>query len=51
MGEIVADAIGGTLEKFDLFAKMPQIRIPMGNYIGNQMVALGMLYYRIKDLL
>jgi glycine/D-amino acid oxidase-like deaminating enzyme len=51
MGEIVADAIGGTMEKFDLFAKMPQIRIPLGNYLGNQMVALGMLYYRIKDLL
>lgn len=51
MGEVIADAIGGTLENFDLFAKMPQIRVPLGNYIGNQMVALGMLYYRIKDLL
>jgi glycine/D-amino acid oxidase-like deaminating enzyme len=51
MGEVLADAIGGTLENFDLFAKMPQIRVPFGNYAGNQMVALGMLYYRIKDLL
>jgi glycine/D-amino acid oxidase-like deaminating enzyme len=51
MGEIVADTIGGTMEKFDLFAKMPQIRVPFGNYAGNQMVALGMLYYRLKDLL
>ncbi len=51
MGEVIADAIGGTLEKFDLFAKMPQIRVPFGNQAGNQMVALGMLYYRLKDLL
>jgi glycine/D-amino acid oxidase-like deaminating enzyme len=51
MGEVIADAIGGTMEKFDLFAKMPQIRVPFGNYAGNQMVALGMLYYRLKDLL
>jgi len=51
MGEVLAEAIGGTLEKFDLFAKMPQIRVPFGNYAGNQMIALGMLYYRIKDLL
>lgn len=51
MGEMVADAIGGTMERFDLFAKMPQIRVPGGNYFGNQLVALGMLYYRIKDLM
>jgi len=51
MGEVVADAIGGTLERFDLFAKMPQIRIPGGTTFGNQIVALGMLYYRLKDLL
>ncbi|HLF32306.1 MAG TPA: FAD-binding oxidoreductase [Xanthomonadales bacterium] len=50
MGEIVADAVGGTMERFDLFAKMPQIRIPGGNAFGNQIIALGMLYYRIKDM-
>lgn len=51
MGEVLAEAIGGTMEKFDLFAKMPQIRIPFGNYAGNHMIALGMMYYRLKDLL
>lgn len=51
MGEIVADAIGGTLERFDLFARMPQIRIPGGNRFGNQIIALGMLYYRLLDML
>ena len=51
MGEIVADAIAGTMEKFDLFADMKHFRIPGSQWMGNQIIALGMLYYRIKDLL
>ncbi|MEJ8569128.1 NAD(P)/FAD-dependent oxidoreductase [Elongatibacter sediminis] len=51
MGEIIADAIGGTLEHFDLFANMRRLRLPVGTAVGGQMVALGMLYYRMKDLL
>lgn len=50
-GEIVADAIGGTMEKFDLFDRIQHIRLPVGRWAGNQMLALGMLYYRLKDLL
>ena len=51
MGEIVADAVGGTMEKFDLFAGMKHLRIPGSRWFGNQLIALGMLYYRLKDLL
>jgi glycine/D-amino acid oxidase-like deaminating enzyme len=51
MGEIMADAVGGTMEKFDLFARMRHFRIPGSQWFGNQIIALGMLYYRIKDLL
>jgi len=51
MGEIVADAIGGTLEKFDLFAQIPHFRIPGGQWFGSQLIAMGMLYYRLKDRL
>ena len=51
MGEIVADAIAGTMEKFDLFAGMKHIRVPGSRWLGNQLIALGMLYYRLKDLL
>ncbi len=51
MGEIMADAITGTMEKFDLFANMKHFRIPGSQWLGNQIIALGMLYYRIKDLL
>ena len=49
--EIVSDAICGTMEKFDLFDRIQQIRLPFGTFSGNQMLALGMLYYRLKDLL
>lgn len=51
MGEIVADAIGGTMEKFDLFAKVRHFRIPGSQWMGNQIIALGMLYFRLKDAL
>ena len=51
MGEIVADAIGGTMEKFDLFAGIKHFRIPGSQWIGNQIIALGMLYFRLKDRL
>ncbi len=51
MGEVLADAITGTLEKFDLWSGMDKIRIPGGQSLGNQMIALGMLWYRTKDLL
>ena len=51
MGEIVSDAVTGTMEKFDLFADMRHFRIPGSQWMGNQIIALGMLYYRMKDLL
>jgi glycine/D-amino acid oxidase-like deaminating enzyme len=51
MGEIMADAVTGTMERFDLFAKLKHIRTPGPRWLGNQAVALGMLYYRLKDKL
>jgi len=50
-GEIVADAISGTFERFDMFDKIRHIRLPLSGWAGNQMLAIGMIYYRIKDLL
>ncbi len=50
-GEIIADAVTGTMERFDLFAGTGHFRIPLGQWFGNQIIALGMLYYRIKDIL
>ncbi len=50
-GDIVAEAIAGTMERLDLFEKIRQIRLPVGQFLGNQMLALGMLYYRLRDVL
>ena len=51
MGEIMSDAIAGTMEKFDLFADTKHFRIPGSQWMGNQIIALGMLYYRLRDRL
>jgi hypothetical protein len=50
MGEVMADAIDGRREVFDLFAHYPHARLPGSQWFGNQIIALGMLYFRIKDL-
>jgi glycine/D-amino acid oxidase-like deaminating enzyme len=50
-GRIMADAIGGTLEQFDLFAKVKRTVVPGAHTLAKPMVALGMLYYQIKDRL
>lgn len=51
MSEIIADAVTGTMEKFDMFANMRHFRIPGSQWMGSQIIALGMLYYRMKDML
>ena len=48
-GEILADAIGGTLEKLDLFERIRHRPMPLGQALGSQMMALGMMYYRLLD--
>lgn len=51
MGEVMADAVAGTMERYDLFADMPHFRLPGSQWVGNQIIALGMLYYKMKDAL
>jgi glycine/D-amino acid oxidase-like deaminating enzyme len=50
-GEIIADAMAGDSAKLELFEKVGHARIPLGQYFGSQMVALGMLYFRARDML
>jgi len=50
-GQVLADAITGTLERFDIFAKIKPIVVPGSGVFSKQMVALGMVYYRLRDLL
>lgn len=51
MGEVIADAIEGKSDRFDLFARIRHVRLPVGEWAGNQILAAGMLYYRMRDLL
>ena len=50
-GKILADSVAGTMEQFDMFANIDPVIVPGAHTFRNQMVALGMLYYRIKDRL
>ena len=50
-GQIMADAIGGTLERFDLFASVKPFVVPFAHSLSTPMVALGVLYYQIRDRL
>ena len=50
-GQIMADAIAGTLERFDLFADVKPFVVPGAHTFAKPMVALGVLYYQIKDRL
>ncbi|MGE8050964.1 NAD(P)/FAD-dependent oxidoreductase [Pseudomonas monteilii] len=51
MGEIMAEALTGTLEKFDTFAQCKHVRVPMGDLLGNPLLAAGMWYYQMLEKL
>lgn len=51
VGEIMANAVTGSLEKFDTFAGCSHIRLPFGEWMGNQMLAVGMWYYQMLERL
>ena len=50
-GRLVADAIAGTAERFDIFARVPHRNIPAGTGTRRALLTLAMLYYHIRDLL
>ncbi len=50
-GKIMADAIAGTYERFDIFATIKPVTVPGSAIFSEQMVVLDMFYYRLKDLL
>ncbi|GIZ13191.1 FAD-binding oxidoreductase [Pseudomonas sp. NCCP-436] len=51
MGEIMAKAITGDLEQFDTFAACKHIKVPLGDQLGNPMLAAGMWYYQMMEKL
>ena len=50
-GQIMADIVGGTAERFDVFSKIKPVIFPGQHLFRNQLVSLGMLYYRLIDAL
>ena len=50
-GQIMADVVAGTFERFDMFANINPVMVPGAHMFSRQMAALGVLYYQIKDRL
>ncbi len=50
-GKLVAEVIAGTNERFDLFARIPHRDFPGGLALRRPALVLGMLWYRLRDLL
>jgi gamma-glutamylputrescine oxidase len=50
-GKLVAEAIAGQSERFDVFAKLRNQAFPGGPLLRTPALALGMLYYRLRDFL
>jgi gamma-glutamylputrescine oxidase len=50
-GELMAEAVVGTMERFDVFANLPHSRFPGGKWLARPLATLGLLYYAMRDRL
>lgn len=50
-GQLLAEAIGGTQDRFDVFARIPHRDFPGGAALRRPALVLAMLWYRLRDLL
>jgi gamma-glutamylputrescine oxidase len=50
-GRLVAEAIAGQAERFDLFARLEHRDFPGGRWLRMPALVLAMLWFRLKDLL
>jgi gamma-glutamylputrescine oxidase len=50
-GKLVAEAVAGTAERFDVFARIPHRDFPGGPVLRRPSLMMAMLYYRLRDLL
>jgi len=50
-GELIAEAIAGTAERFDVLAGLPSRPFPGGKWLRQPLATLGLLYYAMKDRL
>ena len=50
-GELMAEAVVGTMEQFDVFANLPHRPFPGGKMFARPLATLGLLYYALRDRL
>ncbi len=50
-GKLIAEAVSGTAERFDVFAKLPHRAFPGGTWLRKPALVLGMLWYALRDRL
>jgi gamma-glutamylputrescine oxidase len=50
-GKLVAEAVAGTAERFDVFARIPHRDFPGGPLFRRPSLVMAMMYYRLRDLL
>ncbi|MFO1255469.1 MAG: FAD-binding oxidoreductase [Sphingomonadaceae bacterium] len=50
-GELIAQAMRGHAERFDLFAGLPRRAFPGGRWLRHPLYVAGMLYYALRDRL
>jgi gamma-glutamylputrescine oxidase len=50
-GELIAEAVAGTAERFDIMAGLPLQRFPGGALLRRPALVAGMLYYGLRDRL
>ncbi|MEO3427978.1 FAD-binding oxidoreductase [Pelagibius sp. CAU 1746] len=50
-GKVIAEAIAGQAERFDVFAEIPTPRFPGGALLRWPSLVVGMLYYSLRDKL
>lgn len=50
-GKLIAEAVAGTAERFDVMASLPAPPFPGGRLLRYPLMVLGMLYYSLRDRL
>lgn len=50
-GKLIAEAVSGTAERFDVFARIRHLSIPGADSLKKGILALGMAWYRLQDSL
>ena len=49
-GRLLAGAISGSLAEFDILARLRHWRLPGGKWFASPALAIGMSYYRLRDI-